>query len=279
MQKPSLWQSMKYGYELFKEKLPSGKVRGFLIIVWGLAVLLSVCLLVVYIQMKSGITPIVITMIPVELVFRMLRIQEVTVEKIEVFLNIYLGLTGVLFTFSTAYSQFSKGYELKRNLPIKSMPTIIKGVHDIRIMKKEFQGASCVAIFSGSFDWIFNEGMFKTLCNLADENNLYLYTSNNDISAVKANIRKKKPTTSEISDDEIETVLSCLKFSDKSNNLKCSIIHKNNSSSFLYKHLDKVYILEKKHFGIYLLDAIDMLAGTASSKKNVGSVDDDSGIP
>jgi len=128
-------------------------------------------------------------------------------------------------------------------------------------MKKHYAGASFLTVYSGSFDWIYNEGIFEDIYALAQKAALkmYAFEGDSDIGKIKDRLFSDGKTKF-VEEEKINTVLDCLISSNKKEVVRCSIIKKNNACLFLYRKDEMVYTLKEGDFATYLLEAIDILA-------------------
>jgi hypothetical protein len=119
---------------------------------------------------------------------------------------------------------------LRRQALIETRPVYTDGVEDLNYMHEYFQNASSVTVFSGDFSWLsVHQELQEEVKRLALEEKIRLISS-----------KSMKLVKQAIGNDEIfNSLRSSFKF-ESGMDLKCSLVHNNSNSAFLYK-VDRSY--------------------------------------
>jgi hypothetical protein len=155
-------------------------------------------------------------------------------DKYEQILSTLVGSITVSVTLWFAVVTFVNHRQsqsaLRRQALIETRPVFTDGVEDLNYMHEYFENASSVTVFSGDFSWLsVHPKLQKEVKRLALEEKIRLISS-----------KPKRLVQQAIGDDVIFNSLEASFKFDSGVDLKCSIVHNNSNSAFLYK-VDRSY--------------------------------------
>jgi len=160
-----------------------------------------------------------------------------TVLKVDEYKKILSALVGSIavsvtlwFAIVTVVNHTHTKSILRRQALIETRPVYTDGVEDLNYMHEYFQNASSVTVFSGDFSWLgVHQELQKEVKRLALEEKIHLISS-----------KPMRLVKQAIGDDNIfNSLKGSFKF-DSGIDLKCSLVHNNSNSAFLYK-VDRSY--------------------------------------
>ena len=179
-----------------------------------------------------------------------LQNTEIIKSRYEFFMNLAVALSGLSLSIVTVVSYFKKLATIKRDLYYDTKK-VIKGKDDLRLMRKYYEGADSIIVYSSTFSWVNDDKDLRDyMVKVAEKRELHMRTVN--VEQVKKII-----TNSSYS------LLSCIEKTDKSG-LHCSLIKQRGFIILMYEYMDEnmqywVCTIKQKGEGKYLLEMLDEL--------------------
>ena len=240
---------------------------GWVVIITGIMLILitivTISLSATYVALVSNLTPSPFHKNIADLVLRFLlpldlsTTTEVYISSLSFILNSLFVIITLFFSIVPLLSIYKYRHDINKKQNIRTHIIHQVGVDDLNLLKKYYQGAEDVIVYSGDFSWLAADTMMINIIKrLASESKLHL-VSYKEMDKVRKGVNNEELFT---------TILNCLTF-DSKKKFKCSFIRRRGTSVFLYRYdtiingtyLGQVYELVDTNITRYLLDILDNL--------------------